>query len=56
MAHDADANRAAKRWLWLLVLPLVAMVWVPSYNRTEPQWFGFPFSTGINCCGCSLAR
>lgn len=43
MAHDVDANRAAKRWLWLLVLPLVAMVWVPSYNRTEPQWFGFPF-------------
>ncbi|KVE29681.1 hypothetical protein WS67_00155 [Burkholderia singularis] len=47
MAHDADAspaaNRAAKRWLWLLVLPLVAMVWVPSYNRVEPQWLGFPF-------------
>ncbi|KDB09250.1 Protein of unknown function DUF3311 [Burkholderia sp. lig30] len=43
MAHDADANQAAKRWLWLLVLPLVAMVWVPSYSKIEPQWFGFPF-------------
>ena len=28
MAHDADANRTAKRWLWLLVLPWIAMVWV----------------------------
>ncbi|MBK1905267.1 DUF3311 domain-containing protein [Burkholderia contaminans] len=43
MAHDADANRAAKRWLWLLVLPLIAMVWVPSYSKIEPQWLGFPF-------------
>ncbi|MBU9606549.1 DUF3311 domain-containing protein [Burkholderia multivorans] len=43
MAHDADANRATKRWLWLLVLPLIAMVWVPSYSKIEPQWLGFPF-------------
>ncbi|MFP3757745.1 DUF3311 domain-containing protein, partial [Cupriavidus sp. SIMBA_020] len=20
-----------------------AMVWVPSYSKIEPQWFGFPF-------------
>ena len=26
-----------------LVLPLIAMVWVPSYSKIEPQWFGFPF-------------
>ena len=56
MAHDADANRAAKRWLWLLVLPLIAMVWVPSYSKIEPQWLGFPFSTGTSCFGSSLAR
>ncbi|MBN3725648.1 DUF3311 domain-containing protein [Burkholderia sp. Ac-20379] len=43
MAHEAKANRAAKRWLWLLVLPVVAMIWVPSYAKVEPQWFGFPF-------------
>lgn len=47
MAHDADANRAAspagKGWLWLLVLPWIAMIWVPSYNKVEPQLGGFPF-------------
>jgi hypothetical protein len=45
MADDANANatRAAKRWLWLLVLPWIAMVWVPSYNKIDPQLWGFPF-------------
>jgi hypothetical protein len=43
MAHDADANRASKRWLWLLLLPWIAMIWVPSYNKVEPQLFDFPF-------------
>lgn len=27
----------------LFVLPFVAMLWVSSYNRIEPQLFGFPF-------------
>ena len=43
MAHDADANKASKHWLWLLLLPWIAMIWVPSYNRIEPQLFDFPF-------------
>lgn len=47
MAYDDDANanvnRAAKRWLWLLVLPWIAMIWVPSYNKIDPQLWGFPF-------------
>ena len=43
MAHDADANRTSKRWLWLLLLPWIAMIWVPSYNRVEPQLVDFPF-------------
>ncbi|MEO7774623.1 MAG: DUF3311 domain-containing protein [Steroidobacteraceae bacterium] len=31
-------------WLYLLFLiPYVAMLWVPSYNRVEPTLFGFPF-------------
>jgi hypothetical protein len=42
MAHDADANRA-RGWLWLLVLPWIAMIWVPSYNKIDPQLGGFPF-------------
>ena len=43
MAHDATANMASKRWLWLLLLPWIAMIWVPSYNKVEPQLFDFPF-------------
>ena len=43
MAQDADANKASKRWLWLLLLPWIAMIWVPSYNKVEPQLFEFPF-------------
>jgi hypothetical protein len=40
----ANETRASSRhWLWLLLLPWIAMIWVPSYNRVEPQWWGFPF-------------
>ena len=36
-------NATSKHWFWLLILPWVAMAWVPSYNKIEPQWWGFPF-------------
>ena len=31
------------RWYWLLVIPFVALLWVPFYNRAEPALFGIPF-------------
>jgi hypothetical protein len=34
------------RWYWariLLIIPFVAVLWVPFYNRTEPTLWGFPF-------------
>ena len=34
------------RWHWarvLLIIPFVAVLWVPFYNRTEPSLWGFPF-------------
>jgi hypothetical protein len=52
MAHDADAgksnssskgNSSSRRWLWLLLLPWIAMIWVPSYNKVEPTLWDFPF-------------
>ena len=43
MAHDAGAHKSSKGWLWLLLLPWIAMIWVPSYNKVEPQLFDFPF-------------
>jgi len=27
----------------LLLVPFVALLWVPSYDRLEPQLFGIPF-------------
>lgn len=35
--------RTNRHWLWLLVLPWIAMIWVPSYNRVDPMLWGFPF-------------
>lgn len=33
-----------RHWLRILfVLPFIAMLWVPSYNRLTPELFGFPF-------------
>ena len=43
MVEDSVAPRARRHWRWLLLLPWIAMVWVPSYNRVDPQWWGFPF-------------
>ncbi len=34
------------RWHWariLLIIPFVAVLWVPFYNRTEPTLWSFPF-------------
>jgi len=27
----------------LLLIPIVALMWVPSYAETDPELFGFPF-------------
>ena len=35
--------RKSRLWYVLLVVPYVAMFWVPSYNRLEPALGGFPF-------------
>ena len=36
-------KKAHKGWYWLLVIPYLAILWVPSYNRIEPLAFGIPF-------------
>jgi hypothetical protein len=43
MARDANDAASSKQWLWLLLLPWIAMIWVPSYNSMEPTLWGFPF-------------
>lgn len=43
--HGSRCRRQSSREALALaaVLPLIAMVWVPSYSKIEPQWLGFPF-------------
>ncbi|MBV8248343.1 MAG: DUF3311 domain-containing protein [Comamonas sp.] len=43
MTKDSRPRRPSKSWLWLLLLPWIAMIYVPSYNRDEPRLWGFPF-------------
>jgi hypothetical protein len=42
MQSEASSSRG-KPWLWLLLIPFIAVLWVPSYNRSEPSWLGLPF-------------
>lgn len=36
-------NRRAGWWQALLLIPFVALLWVPFYNDAEPPFMGFPF-------------
>jgi len=38
-----NQQRLNKTWYWLLLIPYLAMLWLPSYNRIEPRAFGVPF-------------
>jgi Protein of unknown function (DUF3311) len=29
--------------VWLLLVPMLLVVWPPLYNRTDPTLFGIPF-------------
>ena len=44
----ADSTRRAERsdhshWNWLLLLPLLATLFPPLYNRVDPRAFDIPF-------------
>lgn len=45
MHNSRTTNKARinKAWYWLLVIPYLAILWLPSYNRIEPRAFGIPF-------------
>ncbi len=39
-----DRSRADRSaWNWLLLLPLLAVVYPPLYDRADPWLFGMPF-------------
>jgi len=36
-------RKGSRLWYLLLLVPYLAMLWVSSYNKVEPQWAGIPF-------------
>ncbi|MDU0810652.1 MAG: DUF3311 domain-containing protein [Burkholderia sp.] len=43
MSYINNSNAVAKRWICLLFIPLIAIIFVPLYNSIEPKFIGFPF-------------
>ncbi len=46
MADNVAGGRSPNRltlWHLLLLVPYVAVLWVPFYNAVEPSAFGIPF-------------
>ncbi|MGO4706813.1 DUF3311 domain-containing protein [Microvirga sp. 2MCAF38] len=35
--------RGHRAWNLLLLIPFIALLWVPFYNAIEPQLWGIPF-------------
>jgi len=48
VTHDSTRNTepdagSFRLWHLLLIIPFVALLWVPLYNSVEPAVFGIPF-------------
>ena len=43
MLGNGSRPAGSRLWYLLLLVPIVAMIWVPSYNKLEPEWVGIPF-------------
>jgi uncharacterized membrane protein len=41
--RSTPAAADSRWWLLLLLIPFVALLWVPFYNRIDPTIFGIPF-------------
>jgi Protein of unknown function (DUF3311) len=41
--RSSERARPARWWYLLLLVPFVAILWVPSYAGGEPAAFGIPF-------------
>ena len=37
------ASRTKRRWLLLLAVPFIALLYTPLYSRMTPMLWGFPF-------------
>ena len=38
-----DQERLPRLVRWLLLVPFVALLWLPFYNDVQPALLGFPF-------------
>lgn len=38
-----NGRKGRRRWYLLLLLPYIGVLWVPFYNRFDPQVAGIPF-------------
>jgi hypothetical protein len=37
------SNSPSRVWYLRLLIPIIAVIWVPWYNGDEPRLLGFPF-------------
>ena len=42
-AGTDSSRRDRSPWNWLLLVPLVMVVWPPLFNRRDPELFSIPF-------------
>ena len=40
---NSEPRKSPGLWALLLIVPFIALLWVPFYNRQEPAIAGFPF-------------
>lgn len=38
-----NSEKPGTPWTWGLLLPYVALLWLPFYNDSRPSFAGFPF-------------
>lgn len=44
MPEDRNGAPGRNSWAnWLLIIPFIAVLWVPFYNSVEPKWQGIPY-------------
>lgn len=43
MPNNLNDRKPNQWWLVVLLAPFIAVLWVPFFNRTDPQIWGIPF-------------
>jgi hypothetical protein len=43
MKGNGASQGGSRLWYLLLLPPYLAVLWVSSYNKAEPEWAGIPF-------------